>query len=199
IARCRFAGGAIGKRTSARPRRTWSSLFMITGQAPRSTQTSATARASSSRSSSQMIVTTSSFSTEKHTSTISPASYNSLSVTTAVAIASPHLFGRELGQDLTGKTLDLAELVDRAEATDEVVNPCLGEAANPVANLLGRADRPPVREVHRLRELGVVLRDVLAEVVPRRVLRVGDVHRHLVGDRQPREVVLELVGDPSDP
>ena len=37
IARCRFSGGAIGKRTSARPRRTCVSLFMITGQAPRST------------------------------------------------------------------------------------------------------------------------------------------------------------------
>ena len=43
MARCRFAGGAIGKRTSARPRRTCVSLFMITGKAPRSTQMSATA------------------------------------------------------------------------------------------------------------------------------------------------------------
>ena len=86
IARCRLAGGAIGKRTSARPRRTCISLFMITGQAPRSTQTSATARASSSRSSSQMIVTTSSSSTEKQTSTISAASSSRLLFSTTVAI-----------------------------------------------------------------------------------------------------------------
>ena len=42
IAWCRLRGGAIGKCVSARPRRTCISLFMITGQAPRSTQTSAT-------------------------------------------------------------------------------------------------------------------------------------------------------------
>ena len=42
IAWCRLRGGAIGKWVSARPRRTCISLFMITGQAPRSTQTSAT-------------------------------------------------------------------------------------------------------------------------------------------------------------
>ena len=42
IAWWRLRGGAIGKCVSARPRRTCISLFMITGQAPRSTQTSAT-------------------------------------------------------------------------------------------------------------------------------------------------------------
>ena len=86
IARCRFSGGAIGKRTSARPRRTCVSLFMITGHAPRSTQTSATARASSSRSSSQMIVTTSPSSIEKHSSTTSAASFNRLLDSTTVAM-----------------------------------------------------------------------------------------------------------------
>ena len=40
IAWCRLRGGAIGKRTSARPRRTCVSLFITTGQAPRSRQTS---------------------------------------------------------------------------------------------------------------------------------------------------------------
>ena len=40
IAWCRLRGGAIGKCVSARPRRTCVSLFMITGQAPRSTHTS---------------------------------------------------------------------------------------------------------------------------------------------------------------
>ena len=33
MARCRLGGGAMGKRTSARPRRTWVSLFMTTGHA----------------------------------------------------------------------------------------------------------------------------------------------------------------------
>src|SRR5437867_3950614 len=119
IAWCRFLGGAIGKRTSARPRRTCISLFMITGQAPRSTQTSATAAASSARSESQMIVTTSPSSTEKQTSTISAASFRRLSVSTAVAI-SHHSFPlcAEEGQDLVGEALDLAELVDGAEAAD---------------------------------------------------------------------------------
>ena len=88
IARWRFSGGAIGKRTSARPRRTCISLFTITGQAPRSTQTSAIARASSSRSSSQTIVTTSPSSTEKHSSTTSAASSSNRSEATA---AMPHL------------------------------------------------------------------------------------------------------------
>src|SRR5262245_4031743 len=199
IARWRLAGGAIGKRTSARPRRTWNSLFMITGQAPRWTQTSATARASSSRSSSQMIVTTSPSSIEKQTSTISAASSSTLSVTTAVAIASPHSFGRELGKHFVREALDLAELVDRAEAADEVVDAGVGERANPLRDLLRRADGPPVRQVHRLRQLGVVLLDVIAEVAPRLFLGLADVHRHLIGDRQPREVVPELVGHAADP
>ena len=74
IAWWRFLGGAIGKRVSARPRRTCCSLFMITGHAPRSTQTSAIAAACSAWSSSQMIVTMSSGSTDMQTSTTSAAS-----------------------------------------------------------------------------------------------------------------------------
>ena len=42
IASWRFLGGAIGNSVSARPRATWVSLFMITGQPPRSAATSAT-------------------------------------------------------------------------------------------------------------------------------------------------------------
>ena len=42
-----FVGGSIGKRTSARPRRTCCSLFITTGDPPRPATTSATAAASS--------------------------------------------------------------------------------------------------------------------------------------------------------
>ena len=82
----------MGKRTSARPRRTWCSLFMITGQAPRSTTTSATASACGRCSSSVMIVTTSSASTDMQTSTTSAASFNRVS--SAIAMLLTSLAGR---------------------------------------------------------------------------------------------------------
>src|SRR5262249_45352773 len=157
------------------------SLFMITGHAPRSTQISATARASSSRSSSQMIVTTSPSSTEKQTSTISAASFSRLSVAIAVAMSS-HPFPAEQRKDVLREALDLVELVDGAESADEVVDAGVGERADPLGDVLRTADGPPVGQVQRLRELGVVLRDVLVERASRLLGRVADVHRHLVRD-----------------
>ena len=77
--------------------------------------------------------------------------------------------------------------------------PGLGERLDPVGDLVRRADRAPVRQVHRLRQLGVVLRDVVAEGRARLVLRVADVHRHLVGDDEPVEVGLEAVGRAPQP
>ena len=88
MAVCRLRGGAIGKRVSARPRATWASLFMITGQAPRSTQTLATVSACSRCSSSQMMVTTSSCSTDMQTSTTSSASLRSVSTAVAMEFTS---------------------------------------------------------------------------------------------------------------
>src|SRR5262245_24041638 len=188
IARWRFAGGAIGKRTSARPRRTCISLFMITGHAPRSTHTSATAWACSSLSSSQMIVTTSPSSTEKQTSTISAASF-SRSLPTVVAISHhPFSLGTELRKHLGGEPLHLVELVDGAEAADEVVDPCLGERPAALGDLLACPHRPPVGEVHRLGQLRVVLGDVVVERRPCLLLRVAEVHRDLVRDDEAVEV-----------
>ena len=91
MARCRFCGGAIGKCVSARPRATCCSLSMITGHAPRWTHTAAIASAWSRCSLSQMIVTTSSASTDMQTSTTRAASF--VMVSTIVAMCSPHSLG----------------------------------------------------------------------------------------------------------
>src|SRR5436190_5397109 len=180
IARWRFVGGAIGKRTSARPRRTCCSLFITTGEPPRSATTSATAAASAVCSSSQMIVTTSPSSTEKQTSTISAASSSRLLVSTTVAMQSPHSLCGEHGQHFPGEALDLRELIDGAKSADEVVDAGARERLDPLGDLLRGADRPPVRQVHRLGQLRVVLGDVVVEGAPGLLLRLADVHRHLV-------------------
>src|SRR5579872_5251705 len=110
------------------------------------------------------------------TSTTSAASLR----TASASAISPHLLCLELRQHVAREALDLPELVDRAEAADEVAHAAAVELPDPLGDVGGRADRPPVGEVHRLGELGVVLRDVVAEGGARLVERVADVHRDLV-------------------
>src|SRR5256885_5429744 len=104
--------------------------------------------------------------------------------------SSPHSLGGECGQDLLCEALDLPELVDRSEPADEVVDAAVGELAQPRADLLRSADGTPVREVHRLRQLRVVLRDVVVERGTGLVLGLTDVHRDLVRDDVAVEVLL---------
>ena len=66
-------------------------------------------------------------------------------------------------QHVAREPLHLPELVERAEATDEVVDAGCRERPEPLDDLLGRPDGTPVGEVHGLGQLRVVLRDVLPE------------------------------------
>src|SRR3954469_1791206 len=199
IAWCRFCGGAIGNSVSARPRRTCISLFITTGQAPRSMHTSATACASCECSSSVMTVTMSSFSTVMQTSATSSASFRMLASSGIARL--PHSFRFEHGQDLLCEALYLTKLIDRSEAADEVVDAPPVEFPHPLGDRLRRAHGTPVGEVHGQRQLGVVLRDVVVEVRARLLLGVADVHRHLVGDGVVGPIPLELrrgVGEVAD-
>ena len=143
IARWRFAGGAIGKRTSARPRRTCVSLFMITGQAPRSTQTSATARClvgavvvADDRDDVALLDGEADVDDQRR------VAQRVRRYRPPLPSTSPLLALRvNRGSTSLREPLHLAELVDGAEAADEVVDARLGERPDPVRDLL-RACRP---------------------------------------------------------
>ena len=163
IARCRLAGGAIGKRTSARPRRTCVSLFMITGQrAALDADLGDRARlvlavvVADDRDDVALLDREADVDDQRRV-------LEQIAVSTTVAITHLTLSAENSGQDFLREPLDLRELVDRAEPADEVVDAGLGERPDPLGDLVRRADRAPVREVHRLRELGVVLGDVVVE------------------------------------
>src|SRR5207247_11206795 len=91
-----------------------------------------------------------------------------------------------------GEALHLAELVKGAEAADEVVHPGRAELPEPVRHGLRGAGGTPVGQVHGLAELGVVAGDVLAEGGRGLLGRVADVHRDLVRDGVPAEVLAEV-------
>src|SRR6202043_2499308 len=97
-------------------------------------------------------------------------------------------------EHLGGEALHLAELVEGTEAADKVIHPGRAEPAEPVRHGLRGTRRTPVGQVHGLAELGVVAGDVLAERAGRLPGRVADVHRDLVGDGVPAEVLTEVGG-----
>ena len=126
IASCRFLGGAIGNSVSARPRATCVSLFMMTGQAPRSAATSATTLARWACSSSVMMVTDVALLDREAGVDDELRVLADLALRIGIVPLPPCDRGRsgpaERRQHLAGEPLHLPELVERAEAADEVVD-----------------------------------------------------------------------------
>ena len=174
IASCRFLGGAIGNSVSARPRATCVSLFMITGHAPRSAATSATTLARWACSSSR--------DDRDHVALLD----REAGVDDELRVLADLRVGRhpatspcrlpldsrlaERRQHVAREPLHLPELVERAEAADEVVDARRGERPEPLDDLLRRVRPGPSSSARvALRQLRVVL----ADVVPERGLRAA--------------------------
>ncbi len=98
------------------------------------------------------------------------------------------------GKHLRGETLHLTELVQVAEPADEMVDPRVMEFFEPFRDGLWIPYRTPVGEIHGLAQLWVVAGNVLAESAGGLMLRVADIHRHLIGDGVAREVRTEIIG-----
>lgn len=56
----------------------------------------------------------------------------------------------ERRQHVPSEPLHLPELIQRTEAADEVVDADAGKRIDPLDNVIGRADRTPLQEIHRL-------------------------------------------------
>src|SRR5829696_4448523 len=87
-------------------------------------------------------------------------------------------------QDVSRQPLDLSELVERAEAADEVIDSSSGERAQPVRDVVRGAHRTPLADIHCLAQLRVVLADVGVDAGLCLLAAVRDVHGHLVGHHE---------------
>ena len=193
MAWCRLRGGTMGNSVSARARRIWVSLLATIGRPPRSATTAATISASGLRRSSVMIVTTSpSFTSSRYPPRVRPTARICASVRGS-EVMRPNL-SRQGREHFGSEALHLAELVEGAEAADEAIYPRRAEPPEPVRHDLRGAGRSPVGQVHGLAELGIVAGDVLAERAGGLLGRVADVHRDLVRDGVPGEILAEIGG-----
>ena len=163
IAWCRFAGGAIGKSMSARPRRTCVSLFMTTGQAPRSTHDLGdrlglvlVVVVGDDRDDVALLDREADVDDQRRV-------LQQVVVATTVAIAHLTLSAENAGSTSSAKRSTCPNWSSAPKRQMKWSTPRVGEGADPLGDLVGGADRPPVGEVHRLRQLGVVLGDVVAE------------------------------------